>query len=201
MNFVLSLSSPFLVFHISSHIVSSLIVTYGFWRCFEIVIYQINVLLFDQYRNDKKRFEAIKKIKQLKEYEDVSIEEAIEINNNKIDGVKTPPPYAIRGYRRLVILLIHNYFEIIFWFSAGYLFYINDFKTNFENSFVIEAIYSSFVTMTAFGDKLIVPRSSFGAIILFIQSLFGLLLTLISLARFISILPEIKSKDEFENIG
>ncbi|MEW4371003.1 hypothetical protein [Paenibacillus kandeliae] len=133
---------------------------YGFLRNFEIIIYQINVLLFDQYRSERKNI-----------------------------------PYKIADYRRMVILLFHNFVEIVFWFSVTYLFAIkffiieNDIKNNFAQS-----IYISFVTMTTFGPPNFNIKESFGLYLVSIQSMIGLIMTLLTFARFISLLPNIEAK-------
>jgi hypothetical protein len=55
------------------------LIIYGGVRVVEIVIYQINVLIFDEYRARR-------------------------------SGIM----YGVRGYRRLILLVPHNYIEIIF---------------------------------------------------------------------------------------
>jgi len=137
---------------------------YGGIRVFEVFIYQINVLLFDEYR-----------------------------------ARKAGKTYALRGFRRLVILLLHNYVEIIFWFA---LFYRNlgwAFETGeiTLNSFLV-SLNLSFVTMTTFGHTAISPRETLGDIIIFIQSVIGLFMALLILARFISLIPTPETLDKFE---
>ena len=58
--------------------VAMLVVAYGLARVIEIAVYQVNVLLFDEYR-----------------------------------AIKQGRPYELHGYRRIVLLLLHNYAEII----------------------------------------------------------------------------------------
>lgn len=137
---------------------------YGGIRVFEVFIYQINVLLFDEYRAKK-------------------------------EG-KT---FAFRGFRRLVILLLHNYVEIIFWFA---LFYRNlgwAFETGelTLDSF-LASLNFSFVKMTTFGYSTIFPKETLGEILTLIQSVIGLFMALLILARFISLIPSSQTLDEFE---
>ena len=137
---------------------------YGGIRVFEVCIYQINVLLFDEYR-----------------------------------ARKAGKSYALRGFRRLVILSLHNYVEIIFWFA---LFYRNlgcAFETGQVSldSFLVSLNFS-FVTMTNFGHTVISPRGTLGVLLLFIQSVIGLFMALLILARFISLIPSPETLDEFE---
>jgi len=137
---------------------------YGGIRVFEVFIYQINVLLFDEYR-----------------------------------ARKAGKSYALRGFRRLVILLLHNYVEIIFWFA---LFYRNlgwAFETGQTtlDSFLVSLNFS-FVTMTTFGYSTIFPKETLGDILTLIQSVIGLFMALLILARFISLIPTPETLDEFE---
>jgi len=146
----------------------------GVLRVWEVVIYQINVLLFDEYRARKKEY-RLRKLKI------------------------TYVAYAIRGYRRIVVLLLHNYVESIFWFA---LFYRNldwAFQTSRVslNSF-FGALNFSFVTMTTFGYTTIFPKETWADVVTLIQSAIGLFMALLILARFISFLPKPETLDEFE---
>jgi len=137
---------------------------YGGIRVFEVFIYQINMLLFDEYR-----------------------------------AKKAGKTYALRGFRRLLILLLHNYVEIIFWFA---LFYRNlgwAFETSkiSLNSFLVPLNFS-FVTMTTFSYSIIFPKETLGDILTLIQSVIGLFMALLILARFISLIPTPQTLDEFE---
>jgi hypothetical protein len=140
---------------------------YGGFRLFEVMIVQINLLLFDQYR----------------------------ANKNK-------RPYLITSFRRTVLLLMHNYLEIIVWFALIYRHfqYVFGIKTltltldSFWGSF-----YFSLVTMTTLGYGDITPKNTTGAIIVIIQTLIGIFMTLLLLARFVASLPRTESMDELEN--
>lgn len=147
---------------------------WGGLRVWEVIIYQINVLLFAQYRARKEEH----RLRKL--------------------GI-TYVPYALRGYRRIVILLLHNYVEIIFWFA---LFYRNldwafDTSGVALNSFR-GALNFSFVRMTTFGYTTIFPREILADVATLIHSGIGLFMALLILARFISFLPRPKTLDEFE---
>jgi len=139
-------------------------VGYGGIRVFEVFIYQINVLLFDEYRARK----AGKK-------------------------------YAVRSFRRIVILLLHNYAEIIFWFALFYRNFDYAFETHGValNSFLVSLNFS-FATMTTFGHTTKSPICAVGGILVFLQSIIGLFMALLILARFISLIPIPETKDEFE---
>ena len=164
---MLALIAVGLAAYVKNTVVLTALIIYGGLRVFEIVVYQLNVLLFDEYRA------------------------------RKAGGV-----YALHGYRRIVILLLHNYLEIIFWFAATYLVFapLFDFRligTNGEATMAL-GIYSSFVVMTTFGDPNVSAATTYGVIILFAQSIVGLFMTLLSLARFISLIPIPDTRDEFE---
>jgi len=119
-----------------------------------------------------------------------------QIKVNLIDSYKENA--NVRSYRRVVLALIHNFVEIIFWFTASYLFLITWFDIPNQSTSLIQALYISFVTMTTFGPPNFNINSSPAMIIIMIQSIVGLLMTLVSLARFISLLPRPKSFDSME---
>ncbi|MCZ1264076.1 hypothetical protein PTQ21_02150 [Paenibacillus marchantiae] len=144
---------------------------YGALRTFEIMIYQVNVLLFDQYRHEMRR-------KQ----------------NSESD---TEKEYEVEGYLRMIILLIHNVFEIIFWFAMMYMYSLGLFKIeNDISNNIAQAMYISFVTMTSFGSPNYNIKDSLGMYLISIQSIIGLIMTLLTFARFISLLPAVKSRTE-----
>jgi hypothetical protein len=140
------------------------LVVYSSIRIFEIVVYQINVLLFDEYRT-KKRGER----------------------------------YVLRGYKRMVLLLLHNLFEIVFWFSFVYAFFTGYFEDNIRAMNVFRLIGSSFSIMTTFGQNEIQYNCNAGYLVILFQSFCGIIMSVMSLARFIGLLPMVESKDEFEN--
>jgi len=137
------------------------LICYGFLRVFEIIIYQINVLLFDEYRC-------------------------------KIQG----KDYKIRGYRRMIINLFSNFVEITFWFASSYAVFttsISDIDLS-----IPRLIFNSFSIITTFGISELEIKNETGLFILWFQSIAGLLMTLISISRFIGLLPKIESMDEYE---
>ena len=138
---------------------------YGFLRTFEIVVYQTNVLLFDEYR-----------------------------------VVKAGGEYRLEGYRRIVLLLLHNYFEIILWLACTYTVMATDFEHKWQpgTGTVFGGIFSSFITMTSFGDFDLLPKSTMAASVLLFHATVGLFMTLLSLARFISLIPAPKTRDLIE---
>jgi hypothetical protein len=137
------------------------LVTYGCLRIFEIFVYQVNVLLFDEYRT-----------------------------------VSKGENYLLQSIRRIIVLLLHNFIEIIFWFGSTYILFTNNFSVNLQNVSVMEIIYISFIRMTNFGSSNLNYTSSFGLQLLWFQSVIGLFMTLIVLARFLGALPKPKTKDD-----
>jgi hypothetical protein len=63
---------------------------------------------------------------------------------------------------------------------------------------VFGGIYSSFITMTSFGDFDLLPKSTMAASVLLFHATVGLFMTLLSLARFISLIPAPKTRDIVE---
>jgi hypothetical protein len=137
---------------------------YGCVRLFELIIVQVNLLLFDEYRYKKDKW-----------------------------------PYFITSFRRTVLLLIHNYLEIIVWFALIYrnFHYFFEIKYICLNSFW-GSLYFSLITMTTLGYGDIIPKTTMGTVIVIIQILIGIFMALLLLARFVALLPKTKSKDEFE---
>jgi len=140
-------------------------------RVGEILFYQINVLFLDEYRNKKK---------------------------------KDSPPYAVRGYRRLVLLTMHNYLEIFIWFAVFYTRTSQCFHVEPDGpllSSMSGALYHSMVTMTTLGYGNIYPlRGELIACTLAIsQTMIGVFLAVVVLARLIALIPKPLSMDEYEN--
>ena len=115
-------------------------------------------------------------------------------------AVVTGRAYYLEGYRRIVLLLLHNYFEIIFWLACSYNVMAADFGHKWENGAgtFLGGIYSSFITMTTFGDFDLLPKTNFAAAVLLFHATVGLFMTMLSIARFISLIPTPKSADPLE---
>ncbi len=139
-------------------------VAWGIARVYEVLIYQINLLLFDAYRT-------------------------------QISG----STYKVRSYRRTVLMLLLNYFEISFWFALFYRNWDWAFETGKAslNSFAT-ASHFSLVTMTGFGNTNISPTEILGYVLTSVHMATGLVMALLVLTSFISFLPRPNTKDEFE---
>ena len=140
---------------------------YGVYRTFEIFVYQVNVLLFDQYR----------------------VESA---------GGK----YAVKGYRRIVILLLHNCLEIVCWFGVVYMWFYRSghivLPAGSPEPTFFRVFHESLLVMFSLSPAVSLPASDAGLAVLSVQAIIGLFMTLMVLARFIAVLPTPESMDEDE---
>ena len=89
-NMILSILSIYVIKCVDYRIFINAIVIYGLWRVFEIFVYQVNVLLFDPYRAEQKEEKELDLLEHKK----------------KRHTEKIPNRYAIRSYRRMVLLLL-----------------------------------------------------------------------------------------------
>lgn len=108
-------------------------------------------------------------------------------------------PYTLHSYRRMIVALIHNFFEIIFWFATTYVAFQFTFEHSLERLNPVMVVYYSFITMVSYTSNL--DKSSWTLLattILHIQAIIGLFMTVISLARFVSLFPKPETLDELE---
>jgi hypothetical protein len=106
------------------------------------------------------------------------------------------PDYAVNSYRRLVILLFHNYVEVILWFAGSYTWLANlglgILPPAMMGSWFSTFMYS-FLTMVGFGANSIseytLSHLTPWHTVLLLQAIIGLFMTIVCLARFISLLP------------
>lgn len=88
--------------------------------------------------------------------------------------------HRLRGIRRMIILLLLNYFEIIAWFAVFYRIYFQNFNQNGVNlNSFSGVIYNSIITMATVGYGDITPINYVGMFIVSIQILIGIFITLI----------------------
>jgi len=107
---------------------------------------------------------------------------------------------ALTGFRRSVILLFHNYVEVLFWFASFYRLFPEYFTNNgsLPTKSIFGSLYFSLVTMSTLGYGDIVPVNQRGYVIVSIQTLVGIFMGIFLLARFISILPQRRTRDPEE---
>lgn len=162
-NLIISILCSLVVYWVplASWILYTLLV-YGLLRVFEIIVYQLNVLLFDPYRAQKQNKE-----------------------------------YAIHSATRMVVLLLHNYVEIMFWYTAVILCLINIYGSEVYFSWGQFVQQNVLCIATFDSDFLETPRmSAIPALshVVFMEIISGLIMTLISLSRFIGLLPPVAEK-------
>lgn len=143
-----------------------ILVLYGSLRVFETIIYQINVLLFDEYR-----------------------------------AFKAGKEYKVRSFRRLVLLLLHNYLEVLCWFGVFYTFFYRsgDLTIPAQNVEFFTIFRESLLMMISFSPERNEPMTSLGMFVITVHSFVGIFMTVIVLARFLALLPAPESKDAMDN--
>lgn len=94
----------------------------------------------------------------------------------------------IASYRRIAILLMFNFIELVFWFAFIYAWISSQF-TKFEFSVPLSLLSYSFSTATGVGSPLVAANSSCSIAISLVESGLGLFMIVAVLARFVSYLP------------
>jgi hypothetical protein len=161
-NLVFSIISSVIIYHTKIKPIAIILIIYGLLRAFEVIVYQINVLLFDPYR-----------------------------------AHLIGKPYTIKSPTRMVILLIHNYLELIFWFAVIYI------SLNILSDFPLTIAWSSFIKASVFcfvnNDMSFVQDPGFAntiSLFAYFEMVGGMVMTLISLARFIGLLPNVEFEEK-----
>jgi len=108
--------------------------------------------------------------------------------------------YRLRGYRRLVLLSMHNYIELVFWFAVAYRYFHTEFAYDgaLRLHSKLGAIYFSLVTWATVGFGDIHPTTRVGAVLVISQIAIGVFMALVILTRFISHLPRPATQDPDE---
>ncbi len=91
----------------------------------------------------------------------------------------------IAGYRRIVILLIANFVEVVFWFGYFYRWIPTQFTTS-GVSFQLSMLSYSFSTATGVGNPPISAKSDWSVVVSFVESSLGLFMIVAVLAKFVS---------------
>ena len=107
--------------------------------------------------------------------------------------------FALRSFRRSVVLALHNYCEVFFWFAAVYHHAAGHFgdKATIVGS-PDGSLYYSIVTMATVGYGDITPQDAFTRWIAVAHIAVSIFLTLVVLACFVSLLPTPQSLDPDE---
>lgn len=124
---------------------------------FEIIIYQINILLFHPYR---------------------------------AMVVQKKGKYRLQNPYRSVVLLGHNLMEIICWFTAVSAYFSH------TNTSIVKILMESTIRILTFNYEVVSDELDFMQYIIFTEVLCGIVLVIISLAKFIGELPHVEM--EFE---
>jgi len=97
----------------------------------------------------------------------------------------------------MTIALLHNFFEIIFWFATTYITFQFTFEDLLESVNPIIVIYYSFITMVSFTANLDKNNGTLiTATILHMQEIIGLFMTILSFVRFVSLFPKPETFDQ-----
>lgn len=104
--------------------------------------------------------------------------------------------YKIKSPTRMVILLLHNYVEVMFWYAAIIIALVQ-ISGNQLGATWGEYVRSNILCIATFNSSMIedivgemYPKLSN---IVFLQIISGIIMTIISLARFIGIMPAVES--------
>jgi hypothetical protein len=141
-------------------------IAYAILRMFEILVNQVDFLLFGPYR-----------------------------------ARKSEARLAVLQYTRLVIHVLQNYAELVFWVALLY----RNWDWTFDargmplNSFLVSLNFS-FVTMTTFGYSGVSPNTTqqTGTILVLAESAVGVFMALVVIGSLISGLALPESRDELE---
>lgn len=104
--------------------------------------------------------------------------------------------YRIKSATRTVLLLICNIFEYILWFSVVYIFM---YKAKTPNVDSLRIILESITTLANIASPEEVSDYEKGfdiAMIAYIESVIGIFMNIVCLARFISLLPPVQTIDD-----
>lgn len=153
-NTVVALTAALYAYSRPTSLIVSVLLVYGALRVFEIVIVQVNVLFFDQWRS-----------------------------------WRAGKPYSVRGYRRTALLLLHNYVELTFWFMTVILYLYHTSHVAVENVAFVDIFRTSLLSMVSFSTADVRALDSWSSVILALQSVVGIFMTLLTLSRFISLIP------------
>ena len=135
-------------------------VAFAIMRAFEIMVYHVNVLLFDPLIAHSKGKD-----------------------------------YAIKSSTRMLVLLLCNMFEYVLCFSIVYLFCVEGMNASYWQSFTMSiSAFLNIDTPDTTQDLL----SNTWVAVARIESIIGVFMNLICIARFINMLPQVRSMSSNE---
>jgi len=164
-NLIFSIISSLLTYYLDLPFFLYFFSLYAALRIFEIIIYQLNVLIFDPYRAKKKNIK-----------------------------------YKIKSAHRMILLLLHNYVEIMFWYST-----ITVSLLKLTNHFIQLTWYSyvqaNILCIASLDQssllKITTQNINFLSHLAFFAVITGLIITIISITRFINVLPNVEQIEEY----
>lgn len=120
-----------------------------------------------------------------------------QINVLLFDPIKSGwTAYRIKSATRTVLLLICNIFEYVLWFSVVYTFVYKTYNQNIDSLRVILESVTTLANISSPEDFSDYEKGFEITIIAHIESVIGIFMNIICLARFISLLPPIQSIDK-----
>jgi hypothetical protein len=102
------------------------------------------------------------------------------------------------NYRRLVLTILHNYVELLFWFAFFYRHLACRFTQPNVVASMSGSLYFSVVTMATVGYGDITPTDWIGRLLVVAQIALGLFLVIAVLARWVSIMRDIKRPEKLD---
>jgi hypothetical protein len=102
------------------------------------------------------------------------------------------------NYRRLVLSILHNYVELLFWFAFFYRHLASHFTQPDVVATASGSLYFSVVTMATVGYGDITPTDLIGREVVVAQIGLGLFLVIAVLARWVSIMRDIKRPEKLD---
>lgn len=107
-------------------------------------------------------------------------------------------PYSLRSYRRILILLLHNYAEMVCWFVAALLALNSWTWLALDDPSLSATFLATLLSMVAFSIDGVRPLGRVAQVLLIFQSLVGVFMTLLTLGRFLSLMPAPASQEPTE---
>lgn len=122
-----------------------------------------------------------------------------QINVLLFDPIKSggSTKYRIKSATRIVLLLICNIFEYILWFSVVYLFIHHDLRTpNIDGLRIVLESFTTLANVASPEDYVDYNKDFIITLVAYVESIVGIFINIVCLARFISLLPPVQSLDE-----
>ena len=107
-------------------------------------------------------------------------------------------PYRLRGYLRTLLLLLHNYAELIFWFMAAlFAFHARTYLV-LDNTSFTSVLRTALLSMVTFSSDGIRAMEWCGLVLLTVESVVGVFMTVMVLARVLSLIPTPETQERTE---